>query len=147
MKGKERVLRSVLVVIILITIFHVVASRFYLYDELWWVDIVMHFLGGLWVVLFSLWTLFFSGFFSFNLKKSKKTFLTVAVSVALIIGIIWEIFEFQTGITFLGPGYWEDTILDLVMDTLGGLVSAFYCLKFYSTSTINNSNNPIEVNV
>ena len=75
----------------------------------------MHFLGGVWAGLFAAWLL----------QRYKKRFLIIqCAAIALSIGVCWEIFEFAFGIGgSLFMSYWADTIKDLCMDTLGGVVA------------------------
>lgn len=134
---QNKILKTIFFLIVFIAIFHVVSYKFYLYNELWWIDIIVHFLGGFWTALFSLWLLFFSGFFNFSPNNFFKTFLQTAAAIVLFIGITWEIFELKTGITFLSPDYWTDTILDVFFDLLGAVGSAYYSYKLYPKSLDN----------
>jgi len=87
-----------------------------------WYDIMMHFLGGVWVALFALW-IFSSRKISF--LPTHISFLQI-VSLVICVGIVWELYEIMFGLTFVSdPEYWGDTILDLVMDTIGGICVAF----------------------
>src|SRR3989344_6651367 len=115
----NKILKIIVFLIVIIAIIHITAYYFHLYLELWWIDMMMHFLGGAWVAAFILWAIFFSGFF--NLKSSVGTvenkntlleFLLIAFVTVLFIGIVWEIFEFKAGLSFFSPitlsvkGYW-----------------------------------------
>lgn len=116
-------------IILVIGILQQVAVHYYLYWTLDWFDILMHFLGGFWFGYFSLWILFFSGYISVPKRSDLKFFILVATTVAIGIGFVWEIFEYVTGITFLyGPlaDHIFDTVKDVIMDSLGGVVSAIF---------------------
>lgn len=104
----------------------------FLYWKIWWFDLLMHFLGGLFVGSSALWI-----FFDFRKKEvsTDKKFeaLIIAILAVLIIGIGWEIYEFLAdkiiGINFglknfnvMQPGI-IDTFEDLLMDIVGALVS------------------------
>ena len=73
--------------------------------------------------------------------KQKQLFLRVA-GVGIIIGIIWEIFEYYV-VTFLPYDFVlgvYDTVTDLMYDTLGALVAGFFSIRFIPTKTKYNRN-------
>ena len=95
-------------------------KEFYL--TVWWWDIPMHFLGGLWAGLFGLW------FFK-RLKKSAP--ISTAITVAICIGISWEIFEYSFAVArSVFMSYPIDTAKDLLMDTLGGITAGLLVRYF-----------------
>ncbi len=102
--------------IVLIALLHYLALDRAYYWTIAWYDIMMHFLGGLWVALATIWILRTERL-SFFKKCSWKSVL-VAV---LVIGVLWEVYEVVFGLTFISdPEYWGDTTLDLIMDLVGG---------------------------
>jgi hypothetical protein len=111
---------------LIIVALHWVGSIYSFYYILDWYDIVMHFLGGAWVVLFSLWVL--------NTQYAKKlsglsSFLHL-LAIVLVVGVLWEALEIYMGFTaFADPRYWFDTPMDLLMDLLGGGYGAFLYRK------------------
>ena len=116
-------------VLILIVILHFLGSYFNLYWVYKWFDIPMHFLGGLWVVLTTLWIFCYFGHINSIINYKTRAFL-VALSAILIIGIGWEIFELLVRITFINEnGYWMDTSGDLLNDFLGGMVAYLYFIR------------------
>ena len=124
---KNKSLIFIFTLITTIALLHVSATNLFWYWKFWWFDIMMHFLGGLWVGLMSLWLYYFSGFNSHPRKEKKFVFLFSIISV-LTIGIGWEVFEVLIQ-SNLSNGYWVDTTQDLIMDTLGALTAGFLCLK------------------
>src|SRR3989338_4833796 len=94
---------------------------------IWWFDIPLHFAGGFWVFLFSRALIK-----KLNLKidgqfSGLAYFIWLIGAVALI-GVSWEFTEFigdrfifKFGFTYL-PKIFEDTLLDLLMDLLGGVL-------------------------
>lgn len=113
---------------LIIALLHVAAINFFLYWELWWADIVMHFLGGFWVALLGFWLL---AFFNRIEEFSKKQVLVVSIIFTLVIGLLWEIFEAGAGLSFVGADRWADTITDLLFDIIGGLAAGLYIYKRY----------------
>ena len=114
---------------ILIAILYALSVFYSLFWEIWWLDIPMHFLGGLWVVILSAW--FFSHFSFFHSRKGNAKFVwsTLLFSVVLI-GVLWEVFEYATGTAAPPQEYWSDTLLDIAMDFLGAFIGAWYISSF-----------------
>jgi hypothetical protein len=95
------------------------ADKLYLHWSLWWIDIILHFLGGICVAMFALWLVSWKS----ELKSwSRGKILLTTLLAALFVGILWEIYELYFGITFLSDGtrYFADTFKDLTMDLVGG---------------------------
>jgi len=103
--------------LIFIFIFHYIALAQEYYWSIWWYDMVMHFLGGMWVALFALWLV--NTPYLLYFKKFLSSTLSLIV-VTFIVGFLWEILELILGFTSLAAAdYWSDTIIDLIMDVLG----------------------------
>ncbi len=106
--------------LVLVGLFDVITSKLYLQWTIWWVDIILHFLGGLAVALFAFWI----GSSRSSLKNwSKRKILLTALISAIVVGILWELCELYFGLTFLSDGikYWTNTGSDLLMDVVGGV--------------------------
>lgn len=125
MSSPARFPSAVLVVIILLLfVVNAVAEYRHLYFFIWWLDIPMHILGGGWVALFGLTTYYAS--LRFKEKDYSTAFVvSLAVALALSIGLAWEIFEFGVGhaVGDSGAGL-LDTLKDLSDDFLGALLAA-----------------------
>jgi predicted membrane protein len=104
------IIQAVLVTILLS--FHYFAFQHDLYWHYLWLDIPMHFVGGLWAALVSAWFL--------RYVHSPYSLVYVLIGV-LIIGIAWEIMEYVIGFQ-REQDYAFDTSLDLVMDLCGGVL-------------------------
>ena len=111
--------------IVLIALANAAALYWHLYFYIGWLDIPMHFLGGLWLGLFAL-----AWYYRAPLPKKKDTttlfVFTLAVSVAMAIGLAWELFELsaQTFIERASAHDLVDTLGDLTNDLLGAVLSA-----------------------
>ncbi len=132
----EKVFISVLAAVgALIGILHVTALQYYLYWQLPWFDIPLHFLCGIFSGL-AVATFYFHWFKSVETDR-RLFFIAVMVGV-FAIGVLWEFFEMYAGLTFMyEPGFWGDTLLDLVFDLSGAFVSYilsshFYALRFWN---------------
>ncbi|MCR4334611.1 MAG: hypothetical protein NUV47_02705 [Patescibacteria group bacterium] len=117
----------ILCILVVTAILHLSALKFYLYWDIWWFDIVVHFLGGIWAGATVFWIYYFSGRFK-NPVSSPLYFFMIILFGSLLIGVIWEIFEYKIGATFVVPGgdYITDTVYDLAMDVVGGLSVYLY---------------------
>ncbi len=115
----------VLLVLLLYVIFalHLTALYFHWYWIFWWYDILLHFLGGLWLGGTALWFLkYVRNKDIFNNIFSRYVYPIIFVT---FIGIAWEVFEFSldTFIIFQTNDI-VDTISDLGMDVVGGLTAS-----------------------
>ena len=98
--------------LLVIGILYVFGLTYYLFWRLWWFDIVLHTMGGLWVVLATGWLM---------LRYSVPPRILPLLGVLICISVAWEFFELLTGFR-REDNYAFDTGLDLVMDLIGGAV-------------------------
>ena len=106
--------------------------KFYWYSLIWYLDIVMHFLGGFWVGLFFLYVFF---------RKEQPSFTSglffKLLFITLLVGLLWELYEFLLNIIAITPFNLNDTILDIFSSLLGSTVSVFYFLKIIMSAPLN----------
>ena len=131
-------------------------SSWYFYH--WWFDLVMHFLGGLFIGL-TVWWLYQLFFTLLATKKlSLRSSFILMIGAILIMGLGWELFEFSV------DEYWdthlniklievlqvsqEDTSSDLLFDILGGVTAWLMVNRFgkgkkspIEIAEINSNNN------
>lgn len=109
----RRMLTAQFTALIAMASLHIAAVLFALYWHYVWLDVATHFLGGVWVALAvqlaRVW-----------MKQPLLNSVWVLILV-LVVGIAWEVFELLTGIP-REDNYMFDTSIDLVMDSLGGLL-------------------------
>ncbi len=107
---------------------HYAALTFSLYWTTEWFDILMHFLGGAVIGLGSSFVFFTSGYIPVTLQiRNSSLILLMMIFSVLVVGLAWEVWELFAGFTEIGTDL-ADTILDIIMDTLGG-IAAFYYVK------------------
>lgn len=93
----------------------------------------MHFLGGLYIGIMAIWFFFFSGFIGWNIKTaSKARVFYISLISAIMVGLLWEIFEIYAGVVIIDKNYPLDTIIDIIMDILGASGVAMYVLLKFS---------------
>ncbi len=112
----HRLLIAQLITLLILSVLVFLGIEQYLHEKFFWLDIVQHFLGGVWVGFLALWILPLQG------KRRQILFCIIA---ALVIGGVWEIFEFVTGMTAF-PDDTVDTIQDFGMDVLGAVGAVFF---------------------
>ena len=100
-------------------------DRFYFWYYPWF-DIVLHLVGGLTI-----------GFWGAALASRRQFPPRLAagciVILAVLIGVLWESFEYISGLTVGKPDYWFDTMTDLG----NGFVGASLVVLFYSVIARN----------
>jgi len=102
---------------------HMVFAFYGVYITFTWLDIPMHFLGGL-AISYTI-VLFLKFFKDKNMINIRNRFIFVLVVVALVIlvAVLWEFYEFflKTFFNVSTQPNLEDTLLDLFMGLVGGL--------------------------
>lgn len=131
-------LKTILISLFLILFIHLMATIGHWYWAVNWFDILMHFLGGLWVAMVF-------GYLNQRFFKLPNfwTRVILTFSFVALIGILWEFFEFSLDNLFFlkkwGPfqGGLSDTMGDLFFDLLGGL---FFLIIDHVRSRISRRN-------
>ncbi len=97
------------------------AEFFKIYSGYQWFDNPMHFIGGFSVGLLGIGIL--RRVFSAERYENTKQ-LIYTVLIVLAVGTVWELIEVYYKVSVLyGGDFWTDTYKDLLMDTLGGILS------------------------
>ena len=120
-----------LVLVILLYVLHFIAGVFYLYWTIWWLDNVTHFLGGLSLGFLSLYIFYESNIFQGKISFSKAVFISLVF--VIILGGVWEVFEYVNGLTLSMEKYSLDVVHNLLSDALGAILAALIAkriLKF-----------------
>jgi hypothetical protein len=103
--------------LLLIAILHISGVYLRLYWRIPIYDTVLHAMGGAWVVLS---TLLILPHLPLELRERKNLVLS-GLSIVIIIGVLWEIFEVAIGFSIIDdPKFLVDTITDLCADIIGG---------------------------
>ena len=137
--------RFIVISLILILAVHFAGNAFFWYDRLFWLDIVMHLLGGAWVAVLSVYLFGEHWPVIGDKAKPSQEFILILGSVALV-GVLWEFYEFLADVYVLkihplnlapDPKVLPDTIADLLNDLIGGSL-AFFFLKFSKRKSAEN---------
>ncbi len=134
---RNQLMGRAFLVVLLVFILNKLAMQFYWYVSIPWLDMPMHFLGGIFLAL-GIGALFFHRTNKIHFFK-KLLFILLWV---LLFGIAWELFEFSvfTLIKFVEPNSMADTLMDLFFDLLGGLVGIFFVSRAQNKYNSPNGN-------
>lgn len=125
--------KEMFITLVLIGTVHVLGVVNFWYWKFIWLDIFMHFLGGLWVGLFTL--IIASTFIKEPNLVRRMNVIFLSVCSAIVIGVAWEVFEYTSGISVASYDlYVKDTFKDMVMDTLGGVMAGIYGFNILKNS-------------
>lgn len=98
-----------------------VAEFFHIYSLYHWFDNPMHLFGGFSAGLLTIGIA--RAIFPTRIYEKTPQFVLTVVG-ALCVGIVWEVVEAYYNVSVLyGGNFWFDTYKDLLMDTLGGILS------------------------
>ena len=106
-----------------VLIIHLIFSFYEIYNTFSWIDIPMHFLGGLSIAFTSI--LFLRFFRRKGMLEIKRWFIFffIVISLVALVAVLWEFYEFLLKYFFnlnTQPSL-EDTLLDLFMGLVGGI--------------------------
>lgn len=108
-----------------ILVVNTLAHVFYWYVSIWWFDMLMHTIGGVFVALVCSMVLLKH----IKFLPSKETFITIALFV-FIIGLAWEYYEYvvQYYVKGVQLASVADSLSDLICDMIGGSVGALFVI-------------------
>ena len=133
---KKKLLLISFITILLLAIFHILALKFSWYWRFRWIHIFAHIAGGFWIALMSLWIALKIGHIE-KITHYKKRALIVMLGSALLVGILWEVFELIFKIDLVQSiGYWPYTSIAVAGDFTGGIIAYLYFMKDKKTANI-----------
>lgn len=105
--------------------------KFHWYSIVWWFDMPMHAIGGLWVALTALYIYKYRKTTLEDISRPNKMLAVALVSV-FVVGVLWEVFEFGTEtigtVDIANP---IDSISDICFDLAGGILGSLYFVSRY----------------
>ncbi|MDY6788970.1 MAG: hypothetical protein SVV03_03320 [Candidatus Nanohaloarchaea archaeon] len=110
------------------------------YQNLWWWDVVLHAFGSFLVGAVGYSVVKAIEEHSDTIKLPKKLLSLFVILFVLAIGVLWEILEYLATVSALSigvdplatPNPLFDTLLDLVLDLIGGLIFAFWGFIYFT---------------
>ncbi len=129
----KRLLKHLVLLMFFIFLANILALKFYWYSLLWYFDVIMHTLGGVWVGMFFLYV-----FKRKNFNPPDSILFFKVVLATIVVGLLWEFYEFYIYQYLIGnPFDLFDTTSDLVLDVLGSFLSFLYFSKFIMVGARN----------
>ncbi|MEK9173535.1 MAG: hypothetical protein AAB594_03135 [Patescibacteria group bacterium] len=119
--------KTIILSLAVILVFHFLAGSLGWYDQISWLDIVMHVVGGAWVALLAAHLIAVRKIISSD-QHFLERYILILGAVALV-GVFWEFYEYLADVFLLkvhpinfapNPKLLPDTLSDLVNDFLGG---------------------------
>lgn len=128
-----RLFWNTIILLAIVLVLNFIATKFYLHWTDWWYDASLHFLAGSTVAMA---TILFLQYFFDTTKFKLLEIILLSVLVCFVVGILWELYELQFGITHFSrhTTYIMGTSSDLIMDICGGFFGVLYAKKFLSKS-------------
>jgi hypothetical protein len=119
-----------LALVSVISLINIWAISNHLYFAYWWLDMLEHFLGGLWVGITFLWA-YLMYMVSGQYKLSRKKVFWSMFWAFLVVAISWEIFELFVQGTAGEANFVSDTSTDLIIGWFGFVVAyRYFVFKF-----------------
>lgn len=136
MKKRFPLLYIGLILTAIFAAFHFVATVSYFYWIYWWSDVVMHFFAGVCGALTTYAVLFDSGWWELWQKEFPQIWTRVLIALisVMIVGVLWEVFEYANGLTDSVEGYTLDVINDLIADAMGAILVLLVLKRFLKSS-------------
>ncbi|MBY0328670.1 hypothetical protein K2Q02_01070 [Patescibacteria group bacterium] len=126
---------SLLIIVLMITL-NTLATMFYWYVSIPWYDMMMHTLGGVFLVVF------IAALFTRRVLRSSHVHsITTVLFVVLIIGLGWEFYEYIVQYSIKGSARLAsipDSISDMVCDMFGGILGVYFVLMLKRRYNKNN---------
>lgn len=129
---RRKIFKKAAAFIFIIFAVNFIGSFFHWYTSIWFFDMIMHYLGGLWLGFMYVWLLYPE---KFNVKE-----FIIVISGILFIGVAWEVFEVVVNNNTLQSDLdYADIFSDIFFDLAGGVTAFVYFAK-KALKSYNNSN-------
>lgn len=129
MLNKKNINLIIFSLLAVISVLHGIAIYFFLYWRLGWIDMPMHFLGGLLLGVLTLWLFYFSDKVTMP-ENSRWLILFIILGGAALGGTLWEFSEYGIDYFWFKNNFYlrnqlgvQDTMGDLFFDLTGGLMA------------------------
>lgn len=109
---------------LIVLVLHILVTILGWYEQFYWLDTPMHFLGG---VSIGISSYYFVTFAELKTKFHPKLFLFVVIlALTALAAVAWEVLEYNLDLAFhtvMQPSV-RDTMKDLAFGLVGGAISA-----------------------
>ena len=122
------ILRTLFILVWVLALIHIAAESYYWYWTYRWLDIPMHLLGGVWLGLGVLWLRNHTQYVRHLWDRIPLHNVGIALLAGVCVGLVWEGYEYVVW-QYVGTGlpaqYVQDTVLDVLMDSVGAVAGYF----------------------
>ena len=132
MANSQKILNKIAILITFLFIISLITLKFHWYYTIWWFDMPMHFLGGVFLGLSVLFVIskYLPRLIVYSTSGLSLNTVILVFMLVLMIGLFWEIFELLNDHFFqLNQQNTLDTVSDLFFDMSGGLAAVVYFFK------------------
>ena len=131
MEQKKRLFFHGALIVFAVFFLHLIASDLYWYYSIWWFDMPMHFLGGMFIGMMALWLFCMPNSIKSGSPQTVFKVFLVTLTLGLVVGFFWEFFEYGVGHLFsVDLGNTLDSTSDLFFDIAGSQAAALYFFLF-----------------
>lgn len=129
--------------------FNYFATELYLYWYVWWLDILMHFVGGVMVGYAGMFfTLLVWRKVILNSSRAGLYLFLGAGIAAFSVGAYWEVLEHLYSLSKYTPNYVFDSVSDIINDTAGGMFAWALTWRWFTKNPENTSPiKPEDINI
>jgi hypothetical protein len=123
----HRYVRRSATLLVAIYVINTIAHRFNWYYTFWWFDIPLHFLGGYFIGLLTISLLEHPKLNRYFKSWSKLQYAICIFSLVLLVGFLWEVFEWGTWYFFSVTNIATiiDSFSDMAFDLAGAVAFLF----------------------
>lgn len=126
---RKNLLKRLAYLIFFIFIVHFLATKFYWYYTIAYLDMVMHFLGGFWLGL--------AGVYLFQPKNYSMNVVLKILFFVLAIGAGWEAYQILVNeVLAKNPFDYLDISSDIFLDLFGGFCAILYVLYSFKNKWV-----------
>lgn len=131
---RDRFFVFLFIVLLIVAVIDIWGSMHFLFWKFWWLDIIVHFGGGFWAGGIILW-MYTRSYVGRVTNYSNILFILLSIFSAFAAGMLWEVYQVLIeSVNLSVENYFSDTVIDLIADGTGALLSALYFLRLHSTS-------------
>jgi hypothetical protein len=135
MTAQHKLMFRLAILIFIIFGVNFLATKFFWYNIVWWFDMPMHALGGLWVALASLFV-YLGRYKKHEQVVHPKEMIIIGLIGVLFIGGLWEVFEFVVqAITHVALANPIDSLSDICFDLVGGIGGSLYVANLHRNTS------------
>lgn len=123
---RKKLSQYALLVVVLVFFANLLAYKFYWYNSIWWYDMFMHTMGGIFLAVLA-----GIAFVKTYEGQIRQEIIVSTLLFVLTVGLGWELFEYAVQILLKPEPFVNisDSVSDLICDMTGGIIGTYFVLK------------------